>query len=189
MNNMSNTATATKPTPATVWTIDPSHSSASFSVRHMMISKVRGEISALQGQIHFDPARPEAATVSATLDLASINTREAKRDEHLKSADFFDVAKYPQIRFESREVARSGDGYTVKGELTIKGVTRPVTLTVEGPTAPHTDPYGNVRIGASATTKIKRSDFGITWNVAIEAGGVLVGDEITIELDVSLIRA
>lgn len=183
------TNVATKIAPAPVWNIDPSHSSASFSVRHMMISKVRGEIPALQGQIHFDPARPEAATVTATLDLASINTREAKRDEHLKSADFFDVAKHPQIRFVSREVVRGGEGFLVKGDLTIKGVTRPVTLDVEGPTAPHTDPYGNVRVGASATTKIKRSDFGITWNVAIEAGGVLVGDEITIEIDVSLIRA
>lgn len=174
---------------APVWNLDASHSSATFSVRHMMISKVRGELGSLEGQVTFDPARPEASTVAATLDVASINTREPKRDAHLKSADFFDAETFPKIRFESREIKRGGDGFLVKGDLTIKDVTRPVTLDVEGPTAPHTDPYGNVRIGASAKTKIKRSDFGITWNVAIEAGGVLVGDDITIELDVSLVRA
>jgi polyisoprenoid-binding protein YceI len=180
---------AIKTAPAPVWNLDASHSSASFSVRHMMISKVRGELPALEGQVTYDPASPERSTVAVTLDVASINTREPKRDAHLRSADFFDAEAFPEIRFESREVVRGGDGLLVKGDLTIKGVTRPVTLNVEGPSEPHTDPYGNVRIGASARTKIKRSDFGITWNVAIEAGGVLVGDEISIELDVSLVRA
>lgn len=176
-------------TAAHTWNLDPSHSSATFSIRHMMISKVRGEFGALQGQVVFEPGHPESARVSAEIDVASIYTREQKRDDHLRSADFFDVAQFPKIRFTSRDVVRRGDDLLVNGDLTIKDVTRPVTLTVEGPTPPSTDPYGNVRIGASATTKIKRSDFGITWNVAIEAGGVLVGDEVTIQLDVSLIRA
>jgi polyisoprenoid-binding protein YceI len=171
------------------WNLDPAHSSATFSIRHMMISKVRGEFATLQGQVVFDPAKPESAKVTAEIDVASINTREAKRDDHLRSPDFFDVATFPKIRFASREITRSGDELQVKGDLTIKDVTRPVILTVEGPTPPHTDPFGNVRIGASATTKIKRSEFNITWNVAIEAGGVLVGDDVTIQLDVSLIRA
>lgn len=176
-------------TPAILWNLDAAHSSATFSVRHMMISKVRGGLGALEGQIVYDPANPERSTVSASIDVASINSREAKRDAHLRSPDFLDVERFPRIRFESREVVRDGDELLLKGDLTIKDVTRPVTLKVEGPTEALTDPYGNQRIGASATTKIKRSDFGITWNVAIEAGGVLVGDEVTIQLDVSLIRA
>lgn len=126
------TITAQKLAPAPVWNIDPSHSSATFSIRHLMISKVRGEFGSLEGQVTLDPERPEEATVAASIDVASINTREEKRDAHLKSADFFDVAQFPKIRFASRAIRRDGDDLKLDGELTIRDVTRPVTLTVEG---------------------------------------------------------
>jgi polyisoprenoid-binding protein YceI len=176
------------PTAAT-WSIDASHSSVGFSVRHMMISNVRGEFQKLSGTAFFDPARPEATRIEATIDAASINTREAQRDTHLRSADFFDVEKHPSLTFVSGAVRQAGAGkLEIDGDLTIRGTTRPVTLKVEGPTPEHTDPWGNRRIGASATTKIRRSDFGMTWNNVIEAGGVLVGDEITIQLELSLVK-
>lgn len=178
---------ATAATPAGVWTIDPSHSSATFSVRHMMITNVRGELQKMAGTVTYDPARPEAAVIEASLEVASINTRDAQRDAHLRSADFFDVENHPTMTFRSKELRLASDGAQVVGDLTIRGTTREVTLEVDGPTAPHADPWGNTRIGASARTKIKRSDFGMTWNNVLEAGGVLVGDDITINLDVSLI--
>lgn len=170
------------------WTIDPSHTSATFSVRHMMITNVRGEFQKVSGTVTFDPQHPERATLEASLDVASINTRDAQRDAHLRSADFFDAEKHPTILFASRSVRRGDAGLEIVGDLTIRGTTREVVLRVDGPTPEHTDPWGNVRIGASATTKIKRSDFGMTWNNVLEAGGVLVGDEVTIHLDVSLVR-
>lgn len=170
------------------WVIDGSHSSVGFSVRHMMISNVRGAFERFSGELSYDAASPEAASVSASIEVASINTREAKRDEHLKSADFFDAAQYPSITFQSRRVAKKGEGLEVLGELNIHGVTREVTLSVKDLTAEHTDPWGNKRIGAAGRTKIKRSEFGMTWNAALEAGNVLVGDEVTIDLEVSLIK-
>ncbi|AKF08927.1 Hypothetical protein DB32_006076 [Sandaracinus amylolyticus] len=154
----------------------------------MMITNVRGEFQKVSGEAVFDPATPEASKVTATIDVASINTREEKRDGHLRSADFFDAEKHPTITFESKRVRRAGDGYEVVGDLTIRGTTREVTLTVEDVTAEHADPWGNRRIGASARTKVRRSDFGMTWNSALEAGGVLVGDEISIAIEVSLIK-
>jgi polyisoprenoid-binding protein YceI len=179
----------TTTTSSTSWTLDPTHSSATFKIRHMMVSNVRGEFQKLSGSVVYDKKRPEAAKVQVEIDVASINTREEKRDEHLRSADFFDAANFPKITFVSKSVALKDAGdLEVTGDLTIRGVTRPVVLAVEGPTGEHVDPYGNVRIGASASTTIKRSDFGITWNGAIEAGGVLVGDEVKIQLDVSLIK-
>ncbi|HEY8076106.1 MAG TPA: YceI family protein, partial [Labilithrix sp.] len=173
----------------TSWTLDPSHTNATFSVRHMMVSNVRGEFQKLSGSVKGDLAKPESLSIEATIDVGSINTREPKRDAHLRSADFFDVEKYPSITFVSKRARRTGDGLEVAGELTIHGTTREVVLEVEGPTPEHKDPWGNVRIGASAKTKIKRSDFGMTWNAALEAGGILVGDEIKIELDLELIKA
>lgn len=171
------------------WQIDASHSSVGFSVRHMMITNVKGEFEKFEGELSYDATRPEDATVSVSIDVASINTREAKRDAHLRSADFFDAEKFPQITFQSRRVTRKGDALEVAGELTIHGTTRNVTLAVNDLTEEHVDPWGNARIGASAKTKVKRSDFGMQWNAALEAGGVLVGDEVTIQIDVSLVRA
>jgi len=175
--------------PAT-YKIDPAHSSANFVVRHMMITNVRGGFSKLQGTVVWDPASLSQSSVEATVDATSIDTREPDRDKHLRSADFFDVEKFPAITFLSTGLERSGDGeLTIAGILTIHGVSKPVTLAVDGPTAEGKDPWGNTRIGASATTKIKRSDFGLTWNSTLETGGILVGDDIKIEIEVSLIRA
>jgi polyisoprenoid-binding protein YceI len=170
------------------WVIDGSHSSVGFSVRHMMITNVRGEFEKLSGELTYDPRAPEATKLTASIEVASINTREPKRDEHLKSADFFDAEKFPTLTFEARRVSRKGEGLEVVGDLSVHGVTREVTLSVQDLTSEHNDPWGNKRIGASARTKIKRSEFGMTWNAALEAGNVLVGDEVTISIEVSLIK-
>jgi polyisoprenoid-binding protein YceI len=189
-------ATATTTSPATVpapegprWTLDASHSHVAFSVRHMMISNVRGEFQKLAGEVSYDPLRPEASRVAVTIDVSSLNTRDEKRDAHLRSADFFDVEHHPQMTFLSRAVARRGDGLEVVGDLTIRGTTREVTLAVEEITPEHKDPWGSHRIGASARAKIRRSDFGMRWNAALETGGLLVGDDVTIQLEVELVRA
>ena len=173
---------------STQWSIDASHSSVSFSVRHLMITNVRGSFEKFSGSATYDAERPEASQVTATIDVASITTGDDKRDGHLRSGDFFDAEKFPSLTFTSRRVARRGDGVELTGDLTIRGVTREDTLAVDEITAPNKDPWGNVRVGASAKTKIKRSDFGITWNSALETGGVLVGDDISIAIDVSLVK-
>lgn len=185
---MTTSALHTSTQPATRWTLDASHSTVGFSVRHMMITNVRGEFQGVAGEITFDPRDLASAKVRATIDVASINTREAKRDAHLRSADFFDAEQHPQITFESRAVVPKGDGYEIVGDLTIRGTTREVILTVDDVTAEHTDPWGNQRIGASAKGSVRRSEFGMTWNTALEAGGVLVGDEIKIQIEASLIK-
>lgn len=172
----------------TTWAIDTSHSSVTFSVRHMMISNVKGEFARFSGTARFSAAAPERASVEVEVDLASIDTHDDKRDGHLRSADFFDVERHPKMTFRSTAVRRAGDGLSIDGDLTIKGVTRKVTLAVDGPTGEHADPWGNLRVGASATATIKRSEFGITWNTALEAGGVLVGDDVKIHVDVSLVK-
>jgi polyisoprenoid-binding protein YceI len=170
--------------------IDPAHSSAHFTVRHMMISNVRGSFSKVTGSAVYDPDNPAASTIEADIDINSINTGEPSRDAHLKSADFLDVEKYPTMVFKSKKVEPAGDGeWKVTGDLTIHGVTKETVLKVDGPTAENTDPYGNVRIGASASTKIKRGEFGLKWNAALETGGFLIGDELKIELELSLIKA
>lgn len=172
------------------WKLDPAHSTASFSIKHMMIAKVHGGFEKLSGSLEFDAENPSQAAVKVEIDVASINTREPQRDTHLKSADFFDVEKFPLITFTSKSVQKDGDDQLkVVGDLTIHGVTQSVTLQVEGPTAEAKDPWGQMRIGASATTKIKRKDFGLTWNAALEAGGFLVGDDVSISLDVQFIKA
>lgn len=186
------TSTTEGTTPAaksTTWTIDASHTNATFSVRHLMISNVRGEFQKVSGAVTYDPAKPEATKVEASLEVASISTRDANRDTHLKSADFFDAEKFPLITFSSTSLRRGDKGNELLGKLTIKDVTRDVVLQLDGPTAEQKDPWGNNRLGASASTKIKRSDYGITWNTALETGGVVVGDEITIHLDVELVQA
>jgi len=177
-------------TAVTTWTIDPVHSVAEFKVKHMMISNVKGQFTEVSGTLILDEADVPQSWVEATIEAASINTREAQRDAHLKSADFFDVEKFPTFAFKSTRVIPRGDGeLVVEGELTIHGVTRSVVFAVEGPTPPAKDPRGKTRIGLSATTKINRKDYGLTWNVALETGGILIGDEVTITLDVQFVNA
>lgn len=156
----------------------------------MMISNVKGQFTALTGSLTLDESDLANSRVEASIDASSINTREAQRDAHLKSADFFDVEKFPSLTFKSTSVKRTGDDeLAVTGDLTIHGVTRPVIFNVEGPTAPGKDPWGNTRLGLSAVTKINRKDFGLTWNSALEAGGILVGEDVTITLDVQFVKA
>lgn len=173
---------------AAKWNIDPMHSSANFTIKHMMIAKVHGGFEKLSGSLSLDSSDITKSSIEAVIDASSINTREAQRDTHLKSADFFDVEKYPTLNFKSTKVEKDGDDLKVTGDLTIHGITKEVVLAVEGPTAEMKDPYGNIKIGISATTKIKRKDFGLTWNAALEAGGVLVGDDVTISLDVQFAK-
>jgi polyisoprenoid-binding protein YceI len=174
----------------TTWNIDPVHSAAQFKVKHMMISNVKGEFTSLKGFLEFDEQNIENSRVQAEIDASTINTREPQRDAHLKSADFFDVEKFPTLSFRSTNVSRKSDGeLAVTGALTIHGVTRPVTFAVEGPSESTKDPWGNTRIGLSGTTKINRKDFGLTWNAALETGGILVGEEVTITLDVQFVKA
>ena len=169
----------------TTYSIDTAHSTAHFVVRHMMITNVRGSFGKVSGTVRYDAENPPATSIDATIDATSINTNEPQRDAHLRSADFLDTDKFPTITFKSKKF----DGEKLAGDLTIHGVTREVALTVDGPSSEEKDPWGNLRIGASAATKIKRSDFGLTWNAALETGGILVGDDLKIELEVSLIKA
>lgn len=172
---------------AAVWEIDPSHSSAQFAVKHLMVSTVRGEFSKVAGTLNIDEKDITKSTVEATIDAATINTREPKRDEHLRSPDFFDTAKYPTITFKSKSVKRGGKGkLKVTGDLTMHGVTKEVVLDVTGPVKEIKDPWGNVKSGATATTQVNRKDFGLNWNKALETGGVVVSDEVAITLDVEL---
>ena len=175
--------------PPISYEIDPSHSSVHFSVRHLMLSNVRGEFGKVTGTAKFDQANPASSTVEATIDASSIITRDAQRDTHLKSADFLDVEKFPTITFRSKKIEAAPGGGKVWGDLTIHGVTREVVLEVEGPTPEMKDPWGKQRIGASATTKLDRKDFGVIWNSALETGGVVVGDEVKVTIDVEFVRA
>lgn len=177
-------------TSTTTWSIDPAHSIAEFKVKHMMISNVKGHFPKITGSLIIDESGHANSRVEATIDAASIETRDAQRDGHLKSEDFFHVEKFSTLTFRSTSISRVGDGeLSVEGDLTIRGVTRKVIFAVEGPTAPTKDPWGNTRIGISAATKINRKDFGLVWNAALEAGGILVGEEVTIALDVQFIKA
>ena len=171
------------------WEIDPAHSSASFTVRHMMVSNVRGEFTKLAGSLEVVGDDPTTAKVNISIDAGSISTREPKRDAHLRSADFFDVAKFPTITFTSKKVERVGEGrLKLVGNLTIHGVTKEVTLDVEELTPTVKDLNGNLRVGAHATARINRNEFGLLWNMPLEAGGVLVGDDVNITIDVELIK-
>ena len=188
---MTTAATATAPqTAVSTWTIDPAHSVAEFKVKHMMISNVKGQFTGVSGRLERHEGDVTKSKVEVTIEAASVNTREPQRDAHLKSADFFEVEKFPILSFKStRIIPKDQDELAVEGELTIHGVTRTVRFAVEGPTAPAKDPWGNTRIGASATTKINRKDYGLTWNTALEAGGILVGEEVTITLDMQFVKA
>ncbi len=172
------------------WRIDAAHSTAQFKIKHMMIANVKGEFSGISGELLYDAEHPERSRVEAAIDAATLSTREPQRDAHLKSPDFFDVERFPQLTFRSTRVATTAPGrLEVEGELSLHGTSRPVRFTVEGPSAPAQDPWGGMRMGLEATTRINRKDFGLTWNAALEAGGVLVGDEAAITLDVEFVRA
>jgi polyisoprenoid-binding protein YceI len=189
MNTTTTATNQTTTTTATRWTLDPGHSAVGFSVRHLMITNVRGEFEKFRGDVTYDAAHPEATRITATIDVASLNTREAKRDADLKSPLFFDVEKHPEMTFASKSTRAVSDGkLEVTGDLSIRGTTHEVTLAVRDISAA-TDMRGNARIGATAETKIKRSDYGMTWNKALETGGVVVGDVVTITLELSLVKA
>jgi polyisoprenoid-binding protein YceI len=180
---------ATPQTMTSIWKIDPVHSVAEFKVKHMMISNVKGQFTAVTGVATLDEADVTKSRIEATVDAASVNTRDTQRDTHLKSADFFDVEKFPTLSFKSTRVTRTGDGeLAVTGNLTIHGVTREVEFNVEGPTPPAKDPWGNIRVGLSATTKISRKDYGLTYNATLETGGILIGDDVTVTLDVEFVK-
>ena len=172
----------------TTWTIDSSHAEIGFAVRHLMIATVRGRFGAVSGTVTVDETNPRNSKIDVTVDVTSVDTRQEMRDNHLRSPDFFDVATYPTMRFASKRIDGDIDGaFRVVGDLTIRGVTREVALTanLEGRTR---DPWGNERAGFSATGKINRHDFGLTWNQALESGGVMVGDEVKLTIDVELVH-
>ena len=179
---------APAPAAPNTWAVDGAHSSAGFAVKHLMISTVRGRFAGVSGTVEFDPSDLSTGQARISIDTASIDTRDEKRDAHLKSADFFDVASFPAITFVSRRVqAVKGERFQLVGDLTIKDVTREVVLDVES-NGLQADPWGGQRAGFSARVAINRKDFGLGWNVALEAGGVLVGEEVKITLDVELIK-
>lgn len=170
------------------WQLDPSHSAAQFSVRHLAISTVRGGFSSVKGTVVFDDKDVSKSSVDVTIDVNTVDTREPNRDKDLKSDHFFDVAQYPTMTFKSTKVEQAEPGkLKVTGNLTIHGVTKEVVLEVEGPTAPVKDPWGNQRTAVNATTKINRQDFGVKWNATMDNGGVVVGDEVSINIDAEMI--
>jgi polyisoprenoid-binding protein YceI len=184
------TVTATEVTDTTTWDIDPVHSNVQFKVRHMMISNVKGEFTAVTGKLELNGADITQSRLEATIDAASINTGDVQRDAHLKSSDLFDVENFRNLTFKSIRVSTRGvDELTVEGDLSIHGIIRTVVFEVQGPSAPIKDPWGNIRIGLSARTRINRKDFGLTWNAPLEMGGSVVGDEVTITLDVEFVKA
>jgi polyisoprenoid-binding protein YceI len=171
------------------WRIDPLHSSAQFSVRHMMISTVRGQFGGVKGSVLYNPKNPKASSVEATIDCSTINTGEPKRDSDLKTAEFFDVQHYPVMTFKSKRVDSAGRGkLKMTGELTINAITRQVVLNIEGPTQPVKDTQGREKIGVRGVTKISRKEYGILYNPVMETGGVAVSDEVSIILEIELIR-
>lgn len=185
---MSTAATTTQTPALTTWSIDPAHSHVEFAVKHLMIATVRGRFAIVQGTVRTDDADPSKAGVEVEIDADSIDTRQAQRDAHLKSADFFDVETFPKLTFKSTRIHDvDGDAFKLTGDLTIHGVTRPVTLDVTSE-GRGKDPWGGERAGFSATGKIKRSEFGLTWNQVLETGGFAVGDDIKVTLDVELVK-
>lgn len=169
------------------WTIDPMHAAAHFSIKHMMISTVRGGFGKVTGTVNYDGKNLAKAKVNATIDATTINTGEAKRDEHLRNKDFFDTEKFPNITFKSTAIKPAGKGkFNMTGDLTMHGVTKPVTLAVEGPSQAIKDKQGGTKVGFSATGTIKRKDFGISYNSVLDGGGVALGEEVPITLDIEL---
>ncbi|HEX3694886.1 MAG TPA: YceI family protein [Polyangia bacterium] len=190
--NVSNPSSASKPVAPggeAIWDIDTAHSAAHFKVRHLMVSYVRGTLGPVSGTVTLDEKDLTRSRVDVRIDARAIETRDAKRDEHLRSADFLDVANHPTVTFVSRQVRKENDGsLQVAGDLTIRSTTKPVTLTVEALEAPVADPWGNTKRGVNARTTINRKDWGLEWNVGLEAGGVLVGEQVAIEIEVELAR-
>jgi polyisoprenoid-binding protein YceI len=171
------------------WQLDPNHSNAQFTVRHLGISNVQGEFTKVTGTVQLDEADSTKSVVNVTIDVNSVDTRVADRDKDLRSPNFFDVANYPMMTFQSKKIARSDDGkLKMTGDLTIHGVTHEVTFDVDGPTPAIKDPWGNARRGVSATTKINRKDFGLVYNKALGTGEMVVGDSVDIKLDVEMIK-
>ncbi|MBM9458743.1 YceI family protein [Nocardioides sp. zg-536] len=169
------------------YTLDTSHSRLGFVARHAVVTKVRGQFGSWSATAHVDAANPSASSVTVTIDPASVSTGSEDRDGHLVSADFFDAKQYPEWTFVSTDVAKSDDGWAITGDLTIKGVTKPVTIEfTENGSAK--DPFGNVRVGFEGEVTLNRKDWGLTWNAALETGGVLVSDKIKLELDISAIK-
>ena len=174
---------------AEIWVIDPEHTVSGFTVRHMMIANVTGVFEVTKGTIEYKPGEPGSVKADITIETKSVNTRITRRDDDLRSDNFFSAEKFPTLVFRSKRVQNvRADGFDLVGDLTIRDVTREVVLKVDGPTAPIRDPQGNRRVGANASTTINRKDFGITWHRAIEAGGVVVGDEVKINIDVEAIE-
>ena len=187
---MMTTTVAAPQISTTTWKIDPAHSVAEVKVKHMMISNVKGQFSKLSGILSLDESGHHNSRVEVSAEAASIHTGDDQRDAHLKSPDFFDVEKFPTLSFKSSVVRVLNDGeLSVEGDLTIHGITRNVKFAVEGPPPPSKDPWCNTRIAVSATTKINRKDFGLTWNAALETGGILVGEEVTITLETQFVKA
>ena len=171
------------------WSVDPMHSQANFAVKHMMVSTVHGSFNGVKGTVEYDPAHPKAAKADLTIDATSVDTRNEMRDKDLKSDNFFDIAKYPTITFVSKKVETAGKGkLKISGDMTIHGVTKPVTWLVDGPAAPVKDPKGNLHSGATATTTVNRKDFGLVWNKTLDGGGVMVSDDVDLMVEVELVE-
>lgn len=173
---------------ASTWSIDTGHSEVGFSVRHMMVSNTKGSFKKFEGTVNLNDKDITKSTVNVSIDAKSVFTDNDKRDEHLRSPEFFNVAKYPKLTFKSTSVKKTKDGLKVTGQLSLHGVTKSVVLDVEGPSQAIKDPWGMTRRGLSANTKISRKDFGLTWNKALETGGMVVGDEIKISLEIELVK-
>ena len=177
------------PAATTTWIIDPQHTAAGFSVKHLMISTVRGQFKSVTGTVVWDDQDINKSTVDVTIDANTVDTSEPKRDADLKSANFFDVAHYPTITFKSKKIEPVSAGkMKITGDLTIHGVTKEVVLNVEGPTGAVKDPWGNTRVAASATTKINRQDFGIKWDNKMDNGGLVVSNDVDITIDLEMIK-
>jgi polyisoprenoid-binding protein YceI len=182
-------STATTAPTAVTYTLDPAHSSAGFKIRHFMVAYIRGGFSGVTGEAIFDAVNPANTKINASIDVNTLHTHDPKRDAHVKGADFLDVEKYPSINFVSKKVVADGkDQWKITGDLTLHGVTKEVTLDVESAPAEAKDPWGNLRSGASATTTIKRSDFGLSFNAPLETGGVMLSDEVHIHLEIEGIK-
>ncbi len=178
-------ASASAAQAAPVWNIDSSHSDAGFSIKHLMISNVKGSFTNVTGTVEYDGKNPNSIKVDATIDTTTVNTGDNGRDEHLRGADFFAAEKFPKMTFKSKKVKSLGKGkFALTGDLTIKGITKEVTLTVDGPSKEVKDPWGNTKIAASASTKIQRKDFNITYNKAMDNGGTVIGDDVAITLEI-----
>jgi polyisoprenoid-binding protein YceI len=172
---------------AGTWDIDPAHSTVEFSVRHMMVTTVKGQFQKVKGTVELDEKDPNKSTVEVSIETASIDTREAKRDAHLKSPDFFDAAKFPALTFKSTKIEKAGKGkFKLTGDLSMHGITKSVVLAVEGPSASIKDPYGRTVRGVMATGKLDRKDWGMTWNKALDSGGFVVSDEVKLDINAEL---